>query len=63
MERPHVSNVPLSQGDAESRKHFGARDWIMLAPTIVVSTRIPRQPSKKMRGEAVFVAVAKSAAG
>ena len=23
VERPHVSNVPLSQGDAESRKHFG----------------------------------------
>ena len=23
MEKPHISNVPLSQGDAESRKHFG----------------------------------------
>ena len=23
MEKPHISNVPLSQEDAESRKHFG----------------------------------------
>ena len=41
----------------------GARDWIMPAPTVVVPTRIPRQPSKEVRGEAVFAAVTKSAAG
>ena len=32
----------------------GARDWIMPAPTVVVPARIPRQPSKEVRGEAVF---------
>ncbi len=41
----------------------GARVWIMPAPIVVIPTRIPRQPSKKLRGEAVLAAVVKSAAG
>ena len=41
----------------------GARVWITPAPIVVIPTRIPRQPSKEVRGEAVLAAVVKSAAG
>ena len=62
-EAPHLEHAAIRREMQRAGSTLGARVWIMPAPTIVVSTRIPRQPSKEVQGEAVLAAVVKSAAG